>query len=83
MPNPAFAHRHYKLIADVLRQRHAELDTAGTQYDEGEREDRKAEIDAIASALANVFQRDNGRFDRARFEGACAGDYATKKDKVR
>ena len=53
--------KHYIATAEVLaiERKHAATEA-----------DRRA-IDNVARGLADVFKRDNGRFDRQRFYDAC------------
>lgn len=68
-----------KHVIGVFAERRAELSKRGTQYDQGEREDRNAELDAMANALADRFAQakpvytlnGNRRFDRAWFLKMC------------
>lgn len=71
MSNPAFQHRHYKAIADVINELR-DAPSANSVFTE-----------LLISRFGDMFQRDNDRFVRSRFEGACIGDYSTRKDKVR
>ncbi len=53
--------KHYVAVASVLAADRAIARTDG----------ERRVIDNIARSLADVFKRDNGRFDRQRFYVAC------------
>ena len=56
--------KHYIATAEVLAIERKQATTDG---------ERQA-IDNIARGLADVFKRDNGRFDRERFYYACGAE---------
>ena len=57
MASPLFQHRHYEFVARTIK---ALGDTDGDQAKR-----------SAATTFAYTFERDNGRFDRARFLRAC------------
>lgn len=69
---PVFQHRHYKAIADLIA---GMPDMAGYN---------PAQVRAsFIGALMLTFERDNERFDRARFLAAANGKPSNGRDKVR
>lgn len=64
---PVFQHRHYKAIADLIATNMQGWD------------DR----DSVVSQFAIMFERDNPRFDRARFLAAASGKPSNGRDKVK
>jgi hypothetical protein len=59
-----FQHRHYEAIAEVIKVERGRLFRG---YTDG----RGYGAEAVALELADLFARDNPRFDRARFLSAC------------
>ena len=53
--------KHFEAVAAILAGERALATTAA----------ERRRIDNIARSLADVFKRDNGRFDRQRFYNAC------------
>ena len=53
--------RHFEAVAAILAGERAMATTDA----------ERRSIDNIARSLADVFKRDNGRFDRDRFYSAC------------
>ena len=66
MSEPKFERRHYKAVAEVMRNVLADL--APARFEEG---DRPLPWRKIKQELGTMFIRDNPRFDRGRFEEAC------------
>jgi len=66
---PVFQHRHYKAIAAELSA-HRDLIGLNAQC-------------AVMVRFADVFERDNPRFDRARFLAAASGKPSNGRDRVR
>ena len=76
-----FQQRHYEVIAELLQdaQRHVDLVNGGWA---------DAHIAAnetlgyVTDLMSGLFDRDNGRFDRGRFERACVvGDNVKARTK--
>lgn len=55
-----FARRHYEVVARIIQAQHT------TEHPEWD-----PPIDGIRDDFIALFERDNPRFDRARFERAC------------
>ena len=72
---PIFAHRHYAAIAAVMADFPTEV---GEAVDIGA---NAAVQEAVQNMLADMFQRDNPRFDRERFLAACSGNPTNGKDR--
>ena len=67
---PVFQHRHYKAIAaEIAEMRYLPIgaDAQG----------------AVIERFVAMFERDNPRFDRARFFAAASGNPSNGRDKVR
>lgn len=65
--NPAFARRHYELIA-------AQIKSEIISNLESERFCCISSLESLAQAFADSFASDNERFSRARFLSACGLD---------
>jgi hypothetical protein len=61
-----FAKRHYEAIAEAMQKAYGNIDHDGPASDLV-----RAGINKARAELANTFARDNGSFDRDRFERAC------------
>jgi hypothetical protein len=63
MPRSMFQRRHYQAVADILSTANAQatqdLFAVGLLH-------------SLRDSFADTFEHDNDRFDRARFETACA-----------
>lgn len=70
MSKPMFQHRHYVAIAQVVARLAQHTD-----------ESRKIDHAAFGRELAELFLRDNPRFDVGRFEAACEGKPINGRDK--
>lgn len=64
---PKFQRRHYRTIAEVLREVREDSDTLFTS----------AEVFKMIGAFATAFQQDNPRFKIATFAVACGVDSAS------
>ncbi len=65
-----FQHRHYVAIAAVIANMPSHSPRLWTTREE------------MTGQLADLFARDNPRFDRARFEAACQGKPINGRDKI-
>lgn len=72
---PVFQHRHHKAIAALI-------DEIAALIDEMSREGFPATISHVAGKSADMMERDNERFDRARFIAACHGRPVHNRDKA-
>lgn len=63
--SPFMQHRHFKLVADILRQ-------AG---------ERGLITEEVVGFVAGSLTCTNPNFDKARFIAACMGNHMTSKDK--
>ena len=60
-----FERRHYEAVAAVVRSCHPDTG-GGTLLNIG-----KSEWEIVKFKMANMFEIDNPRFDRAKFDEAC------------
>jgi hypothetical protein len=67
--------KDYILIAAALNEARTQFPT--------ERPDAEQQSEDDAYSVADALAKDNPRFNRARFLGACTGNYLTGRDRPR
>ena len=67
-----FTRKHYRMVADAIRETRIEQECSFRDC---------TNIGRVQNQIARMFARDNGRFDRTRFDRACEPDGAIWSDK--